>query len=140
MKPSEAARLVAVLAAYWPGTDVRDETAQLWENELLPFEITDGMEAARLFGRSGMFMPSLAEFLDGIRECRNDRLREERAALPPPRASEEYISLTEYLHRNPEKIPIVENFQGSWVGAVFARILQGEIDEAQRRKAREART
>jgi len=103
VKHSEAARLVAVLSAYWPGTDIREETAQLWERELVGFEIEDGMDAARQLGRSGRFMPSLGEFSDAIIECRNERLVRERAARAlPPGQDTSCCTFGEFLRDRPD--------------------------------------
>jgi hypothetical protein len=79
MTQAEAIRLVAVLAASFR-QDVTDETAVLWANDLIPFELTDGLEAADITRKTSVFMPSLAEFLAIMRDCRNSRL--ETRALP----------------------------------------------------------
>ena len=67
--------------AYFPGKDPTPETAALWAVELLPYELEDGMEAAKVLGSMGKFMPSLSEYIDGIREERNHRIVPE-PALP----------------------------------------------------------
>lgn len=100
MTKPDALRLIAALAAYWRA-DVPDETAALWANTLVEYEVGDGLEAAELLGRSGRFFPSLRDFVDTIRDCRNTRLRNEsRPALPE--GPTEYMSFAEFLNRNPD--------------------------------------
>ena len=131
MKQSEAARVVAMVAAYWPGTDLRDETAQLWEAELLPFEMADGMDAARQLGRSARFMPSLSDFRDAIVEVRDDRLRTFHRALGTGETRR--YTFTQYLAEHPEMVPRVvalsqrKDGKPSLMSTTFASVLKGEI-------------
>lgn len=103
MKESEAARLIAMLAAYWR-TDVPDETVALWSNRLVEFDVEDGMEAAHILGESGRFFPPLTDFVGIIRECRNDRILRQRMSLPRPSVPQAggLSSFAEYLNRNPD--------------------------------------
>lgn len=84
MKESDAARVVSMLAAYFPGKDITDETAVLWERQVAEFEQQDAVAAAESLGTMGRFMPSLAEFVDAIREERNHRLIARALTLPEP--------------------------------------------------------
>lgn len=72
MTNADALRVIAMLTAYFR-QDLSDETAALWSNELLRYDVRDGIEAAKLLGAHRKFMPSLAEFVEGIRECVRDR-------------------------------------------------------------------
>lgn len=102
MTNAEALQLVAVLTAYYR-QEIADETAMLWARELTSFEVEDGMEAAHILGTSGRFLPPLADYLDTIRECRNDRLKRERLALPhPERYPDATCDLVEFLDDNPD--------------------------------------
>jgi hypothetical protein len=81
VKPAEAVRLIAMLGAYY-SREIGTDTAGLWAKSLVAFEVQDGMEAVHLLGSSGRFLPSLADLTDTIRECRNDRLKQEREQRP----------------------------------------------------------
>lgn len=72
MKESEAVRVVTMLAGYW-GKEVPDEMVLLWSNELVRYDNRDAIEAAQLLGAHRRFMPSLAEFVEGVREVMRDR-------------------------------------------------------------------
>lgn len=101
MTHPEAIRLVAMLAAYWR-TDVPDETAALWANRLIEFETQDGMEAAHIIGGSGRFFPSLADFVDTIRECRRDRILAEHRELPAESHPRAFYPFAQFLADYPE--------------------------------------
>lgn len=102
MTNAEALQLVAVLTAYYR-QELADETAMLWARELTEFQIEDGMEAAHILGISGRFMPPLVDFLDTIRDCRNDRLKRERLSLPAPeRYPEATCTIGEFFEANPD--------------------------------------
>lgn len=123
MTEPEALRLVAMLTSYFR-QELSDETAMLWAHELVAYEIRDGMEAAQILGTAGRFMPSLAEFVDAIRDCRNVRLRREAPALPA--RYERGITLAEHLAANPDQRERVARMTG-WVGGFFAGILEREL-------------
>lgn len=73
MTSAEAVRLIAVLASSFR-QDISDETAVLWAKDLVAFELSDGLEAADICRQTAVFMPSLAEFLALVRDCRNTRI------------------------------------------------------------------
>lgn len=99
MTLSEAARLVHMFKQFWPSASMPKETAALWAHEIQRYDPMDVAEAAGLLGESRQWMPSLAEFIEGIKECRRDRLGAEAPAeLPHP----DDLSFAEFLHRNPE--------------------------------------
>ena len=99
MKASEATRLVDMLSAYWPSAEMPDETAVLWSRELLPHDAEDVMEAIEIIGPRRQWMPSLAELMGVVRECRTDRLAQQARALP---AKHDALSFAEFLNLNPE--------------------------------------
>lgn len=81
MNQGEAIRVVAMLAAGFR-QDVTDETAVLWARDLVPFDLTDALEAADIARQTSVFMPSAMEFVALVRDCRNVRVLEETKALP----------------------------------------------------------
>jgi hypothetical protein len=96
MTLSDALRLVAVLGDYYR-QGLTEKTAALWARELVPFEIEDGLEAVTILGTAGRVMPTLRDLIDTVRECRNDRRRRERTALP---GEGDGISLHDWLEAN----------------------------------------
>lgn len=101
MTLSEAARLVKLFAQFWPSASMPKETAALWAREIQRYDPMDVAEAAALLGESRQWMPSLAEFIAGVKECRRDRLRlaEQELVLP---AKTDAVSFAEFLRDNPE--------------------------------------
>ena len=81
MNQGEAIRVVAMLAAGFR-QDVTDETGVLWARDLVPFDLTDALEAADIARQTSVFMPSAMEFVALVRDCRNVRVLEETKALP----------------------------------------------------------
>lgn len=133
MTQPEALRIVAMLTAYHR-QELSNETALLWAQEIVEFELEDAMEATRLLGIAVKFMPSLATFIEAIRECRNERRAKEgnRPMLQQP-----YYPFTQYLAEHPEMIERAKALQGTWPGDMFTELLRGEIahGKAVRRRA-----
>jgi hypothetical protein len=100
MRQSEAAMLVAELAAYWPSSKVTTETSELWESALAPYDIEDGREAVQLLGVTRIYMPSLAEFSAVIRDCRNVRVA--NRALPGGTGG---VTFYDWFHHDPTATP-----------------------------------
>ena len=73
MTQADAIRLVNVLGSYFR-QEIAEETAVLWAKELLAWELSDGLEAAELAGKTQVYMPTLAEFLAMVRDVRNVRV------------------------------------------------------------------
>jgi hypothetical protein len=90
-----------MLAAYFPGRTMAEETSQLWEREILGYDQRDGINAARELGSMSKFMPSLAEFVDAVREERNRRVISETLALPPSGAVV-FCSMEQFLRERPD--------------------------------------
>lgn len=101
MTLSEAIRLVHLFSEYWPSAEMTEESAALWARDLQRYDPMDVAEAAALLGESRQWMPSLAEFIAGVKECRRDRLRlaEQELVLP---AKTDAVSFAEFLRDNPE--------------------------------------
>lgn len=103
MRESDAARIVSMLAAYFPGRTMAEESAQLWEREIVEFDQRDGINAARELGAMSKFMPSLAEFADAIREERNRRVISETLALPEvPAGLVVFCTMEQFLRDRPD--------------------------------------
>lgn len=98
MRESDAAKVVGMLFAYFPGRDVTDDTAQLWEREVVGFEFEDACEAAQEIGATAMRLPTLAGFIDTIKLCRK-RQAERMPALPP---AADACTFEEFLRSNPD--------------------------------------
>lgn len=132
MTDAESLRLVAMLTSYFR-QELSDETAVLWARELRSFEPVDGMEAAQILGTMGRFMPSLAEFVDAVRDCRNQRLKREVPALPP---SHDYrgrpYTLAEHLATHPDDDAKVRGLalkhrDENMIYHTLATVLRGEV-------------
>lgn len=108
MRESEAARVVSMLAAYFPGRKMADETQQLWEREVAAYELEDASEAARALGAFSQYMPSLAGFLDAIREERNRRVISKTLSLPPAGARSGGMTFSQFLAERPDMRQRVE--------------------------------
>jgi hypothetical protein len=106
MKESETRRLLAILAAYWRA-EVSEDTASLWSASLAEFEVQDGMCAARVLAEQTKFMPSLAELLVAMRECRNERIVTGLKALPDDLP--DAMTLAEFFEANPDYRALVES-------------------------------
>lgn len=100
MTSAEAVRLIAMLGAYY-SREIGEDTAGLWAQSLVEFEVQDGMEAVHILGAGGRFLPSLADLTDTIRECRNDRLLAARSALPVA-SDGRGVTLGAFLRDNPD--------------------------------------
>lgn len=96
MRESDAARVVAMVGTYW-GRDIAPDQTALWVREIAPYQLEDGIEAARMLGAASRFLPSLREFIDAIREVRNDRLRSERDARGLPPGDARYVSFADWI-------------------------------------------
>lgn len=100
MRDSDAIRACAVLFAYFPRKDASDippETLKLWAKEIVPYDLGDALEASETLGTMGRFMPSLAEFVDTIRDCRNARMVRDQKALPRGQTEFGNITFGEWL-------------------------------------------
>lgn len=113
MKPAESLRAVAVLAAFYPSAQFPEQTIGLWAQSIQKFELTDALEAAQILGEGGKWTPALAEWVQAIRECRDDRLRRERLALPEPRTPRSYYPFALFLHEHPAEAEIVKGLEDS---------------------------
>ena len=82
MTPADSMRVVAMLFAYRPNLKPPEETVMLWARSIQRYEREDAIEAAQILGEGGRWTPVLADFLDAIVECLNDRINRERKALP----------------------------------------------------------
>jgi hypothetical protein len=106
MNLSEAARLIHLFSEYWPSAPLTKENVALWARAIDRYDPTDVAEAAALLGESRQWMPSLAEFIEGIKECRRDRLMAEAKARPVLTPStddmNEPCSFAEFLRDFPE--------------------------------------
>lgn len=101
MTVAEAIRLVAVLGASFR-QDVSEETAVLWAQDLVPYDLTDGVEAADIARRTSIYMPSVAEFLALVRDCRNTRVAER--ALPAQSSGQEGVSFRDWWETQDEEM------------------------------------
>lgn len=82
MTQPEALRLVGMLFGYFPSAkELSKETVALWANDLLAYEVVDGMEAAHTFGTMNRYPPSLADYIEGIKDERQHRLAQTPALL-----------------------------------------------------------
>jgi hypothetical protein len=128
VKASEAAKVVGVLAAYFPGARLGEETVTLWAREVQAFEFADGVEAAEVLGTFKDRLPSLAEFVASVQDCRNARLAK-RPALPegdPMRWPDRPCSLADFLSTNPEMAERVSKLH--WWGDTLKRIEEATPD------------
>jgi hypothetical protein len=127
MKTSEAVRLIAMLAAAFR-QEVSEETAALWANEVSKSEVVDVVEAIQIAMTSGRFMPSLAEFMDLIRDCRNVRLAGERSALPDPVAALPKYTFAQFLADHPDQAERVKRLTDhpSLVASALTQLLLDE--------------
>jgi hypothetical protein len=125
-----------MLASY-KRVELSDETAALWAESVSKFEVEDGLEAVHILGESSTFMPALAEILDTIRECRNDRLTRDRVAALPSTGQGGRYTFSRFLSENPEARARIEALQsrprhpalepGSAGESGIAAILRGEL-------------
>ena len=99
MNKPEAIRVIAALASYFPAREMPSETATLWAGGIDKYELTDALEAVETMGTMGRFMPSLAEFVEAIRDCQRHRLekRNVRSLAEEGQGSGPFLSMTEWL-------------------------------------------
>jgi hypothetical protein len=127
MTPAESVRLVAMLGAYF-GREIDAETAALWTQTLVGFELVDGMDAVQLLGATSRRFPTLADLSDTIREFRADRLKSlPKTSVLPPR-----YTLSQFLSDHPDMRKRFEALsdsapEGNPIVPTLAWILEDEI-------------
>ena len=102
-----------MLFAYRPNLRPPEETVALWAQTVQKFDIGDALEAAQILGEGSRWVPVLPEFTDAIRQCRDDRIRRERTALPAPRTPRSYYPFALFLRENPEQGEIVASLDAT---------------------------
>lgn len=119
MTNAEALRVVAMFAAYFR-QELSDETAVLWAKEMVPFELADAMEAARVLGLVGGFNFTISALVDATRDERNVRVSAERKALPSPAYNtSDFCTMTEFLRTHPDMRERVKRL-GIWTSILTA--------------------
>jgi hypothetical protein len=126
MRESEAIRVVSMLGAAF-NRDLGEDTMVLWARSLTDCEMVDAVEAIEVAMQAGRFLPSLAELLDLIRDCRNTRLKNATPALPPSRPGRVY-TLAEHLATHPEdRERALALSPDTLMGFTFAEIVRQEM-------------
>jgi len=65
-----AVRVIALLTAAWPETELPDATLALWIDAMKDLDPAVGMEAAATLTRTKTWFPRLAEFLEAVSAIR----------------------------------------------------------------------
>lgn len=89
MNDQSAVRVIALLTAAWPDTELPDATLTLWMDSMRDIDPALGMEAAATLTRTNKWYPRLAEFLDAVNALKRRQIvqdSEVRALPPVPRA------------------------------------------------------
>ena len=112
MRQSEAARVVGILAAYFPSRQMPTETVALWATEVVGFDFEDALTAVRAIGTNARFMPALAELVAEIREAQKEREVANRPALPA--GQEHFIDIADWRRSvaTPEQRTALSGFMG----------------------------
>ena len=88
MNSQEAAQVLGMLTAAWPGKELPDATIALWAEQMRDVSVESGMEAARLLTRVDRFFPSYARF----RETAFAASRRYEASRPPALEAGQYTA------------------------------------------------
>lgn len=90
MNRSEAAQVLAVLAAPYPGEPVTDDAAEVWyQSTLSQLEASEALSVVRDLVRHERFRPTPAVFNEALRVRRVHGAVEQRPALPAPSVAPE---------------------------------------------------
>lgn len=108
MTRSEFAPVWAYLLTCWPTAKIADGTAQVWADELAPFDAAEVAAAARELSRRATWFPSLAELWQAALARRDDPPTWEQAWAE----AEDHASGT----REPWSHPAVEDVAKDTIG------------------------
>lgn len=92
MQSSEALKVLALLAGYYPAANWADETLQLWSREILGYDMFVAGQAVRDLARNQSRSPSLSELLDA---CKAAELRVRTQQQADKRLAEGDLTISE---------------------------------------------
>lgn len=113
MNARESISAVRLLLAAFPKQSFSEDTVMLWARSIQKFEMRDVGEATLVMAEREDWVPSLAEWVEAIRDERDHRVREERKALPAPVKVGSYYPLAQFLRDHPEMGERVKELQES---------------------------